>query len=205
MLKENPFTKLVSKIIKDKPKLGERRLQSLEWFRRKVQTELTGKEASPLDTFKTTQKVRFNFPGQLFTFQYMPKGKSELPYFDKFPLVFVVDVLKDGFLGLNFHYIKPFDRAIIMDKMYKYLGKRNEKPVLKVTYKMLSSQAQFAAYKPCIRRYKYTQMYTNIVILEPEEWDIALFLPTEKFMSFTGGTTNKMTIWETSSKIIRKR
>ena len=40
---------------------------------------------------KKMRTGRFDI-GRMVTFQYDPKGKKELPYYDMFPLVFVIDI-----------------------------------------------------------------------------------------------------------------
>ena len=44
-------------------------------------------------------------PGSMMLFNYDPKLKRDLPYYDTFPLIFVVGPAKDGFHGLNMHYL----------------------------------------------------------------------------------------------------
>ena len=54
---------------------------------------------------------------------YNPKHKATLPYYDLFPLVLPIQKLSDGFIGINFHYLYPKDRAILLDEVnvHKYL------------------------------------------------------------------------------------
>ena len=44
-------------------------------------------------------------PGEMYMFYYDAKHKDTLPYWDRFPLVFPFSKVKDGFLGLNLHYL----------------------------------------------------------------------------------------------------
>ena len=53
--------------------------------------------------------------GKMYFFSYNPKWKDKLPWYDTFPLVFPIERYPVGFLGLNFHYLAPKDRAILMD------------------------------------------------------------------------------------------
>ena len=52
------------------------------------------------NTAKTTTGTE---PGSMMLFNYDPKLKGELPYYDTFPLIFVVGPAEGGFHGLNMH------------------------------------------------------------------------------------------------------
>ena len=56
-------------------------------------------------------------PGFLYLFNYDPKTKEKLKYYDRFPLVIPIETYPDGFLGLNLHYIHPKHRLILLDKL----------------------------------------------------------------------------------------
>ena len=56
--------------------------------------------------------------GQMFMFFYDPKNKQTLPYYDRFPLVFPIELYSDGFLGINLHYLPQKYRANLMDALY---------------------------------------------------------------------------------------
>ena len=43
--------------------------------------------------------------GSMYMFYYDPKHKEELPYYDRFPLIFPYKKVKGGFMGLNLHYL----------------------------------------------------------------------------------------------------
>jgi E3 ubiquitin-protein ligase DOA10 len=132
---------------------------------------------------------------------YDPKTKDDLPYYDRFPLIFVAEKYKDGFLGLNLHYLPPIFRARLMDALYKI--ERNDSvrdsKKLKMTYNLMKSAAQFRYFKPCVKRYLYSQIKSRFLYIPYEDWDIALFLPTERFKK-----AKKQKVWEDSKRIIRK-
>ena len=55
--------------------------------------------------------------GRMYFFVYNPKHKATLPYYDMFPLVLPVERYSNGFLGINFHYLAPKDRAFLLDEI----------------------------------------------------------------------------------------
>ena len=125
--------------------------------------------------------------GNMYLFAYDPKHKDTLPYYDRFPLIFPINKAKGGFLGINMHYLPPILRAKLMDELYKVLNNKNFDETTKLTasYKVLNSAAKFKEFRPCIKHYLSAHVRTKPAYINPSEWDIALFLPTQKFVGAT--------------------
>lgn len=207
MKEKTNFQRLVDKVKNDQPMLHERSLQSLDWFKNKISKEFGTKSESPLNVYDTKVKKTVQFSGQLMTFQYFPKNKKTLPFYDMYPLILTIDMDPTSILGLNFHYIKPLHRVFFMDELYKYLGTRFNEPVFRIDYQKLMARRSLKYYRPCIKRYLFKNISQKISIIEPEDWELALFLPTEKFIAEgddTESTTRKEKIWEKSAKLIKK-
>lgn len=205
MIKENKFVKLVEKVIQDKPKLKARTQQSLDWFRKKIEREFGTRSAEAKTVFDINRPKTIALVGQIISFEYNPKTKNTLEYYDKFPLTLILSYTPNGFLGLNFHYLKPLDRAKFMGNLYKYIGKTRDQITINIDYTKLSKLENLGFYKPCIKRYLFKNMSSRVAIIQPEEWDLTLFLPTEKFVSYSNKSTTKNKIWEASTKIARKK
>ena len=140
--------------------------------------------------------------GRMYMFLYDPKHKETLPYYDKFPLIFIVEKYKDGFLGINLHYLPHIYRARLMDSLYdieKNDSLRDNKK-LRLTYGLLSTASKFKYFKPCVKRYLYSHVRSRFLYVPYEEWDIALMLPTERFSKKA-----KSKVWEDSKRIIRNQ
>ena len=43
-------------------------------------------------------------PGRMYMMKYDPKNKNDLAYYDRFPVFLCMNVHKEWFTGLNFHY-----------------------------------------------------------------------------------------------------
>lgn len=180
-------------------KLGRK---SLAWFRRKV-TRAT--KAEPVST-KSLMSRKENLTarlmlGRMYHFRYDPKWKHKLPYYDVFPLVIPIETYDDGFLGLNLHYLPPRLRAVLFDKL---LGTINDRKLdartrLRATYKLLSSAAKYRYFKPTLKRYLFTHVRTRYLLIPPTEWQIALFLPTQRFQKKTDRA-----VWRDSRRIARR-
>ncbi len=121
--------------------------------------------------------------GQLCMFSYDPKTKEKLPYYDRFPLVFPIDSRNGSFLGLNMHYLRPELRATLMDALWNYVDddKLSAGARLQLTYNTLKAAGRLRYYKPCIKRYLNSNIRSRFVQIDPKQWNMALFLPTERF------------------------
>ena len=123
----------------------------------------------------------------MYLFSYDPKMKEELPYYDRFPLVFPFQTTPDGFLGMNMHYIPHVYRARLMDNLYDLTNneKYDETTKLRASYSMLNSAARYKYFKPCVKRYLYSHVRSRFLLIPSNEWDVALFLPLERFAKST--------------------
>ena len=110
--------------------------------------------------------------GDLFCYHYDPKHKMTLPYYDMFPMIMLIGVESDTFLGLNFHYLAPKLRAILLDRVNKKVGGGaiNWKKISKVPY-----------VEPAVKRYRFDHISKKVIQIEKEEEEISIFLPLERF------------------------
>jgi hypothetical protein len=129
--------------------------------------------------------------GKMYFYFYDPKTKDTLPYYDRFPLVIPIETYKDGFLGLNLHYIHPKQRLILLDKLSETATNNNfdSKTKLRVSYSYLAGASRAFEATPCIKRYLYTHIQSRFLEITADEWDIAALLPVE---TFVGATTSKV-------------
>ena len=125
--------------------------------------------------------------GKMYFYSYNPKWKDELPWYDTFPLVFPIERYPDGFLGLNFHYLAPKHRAILMDqlKMFANNKKYDETTKLRLSYNMLKGFTKIKRAKPTVHRYLNSKVNSKFVLVNADEWEVALFLPVERFKKAT--------------------
>ena len=125
---------------------------------------------------------------------------SKLPYYDRFPLIFMIEDYSDGFLGINMHYLPPQLRARLMDALYETVNNQryDESTKLRVSYNLLKSVAKYKMFKPTVKRYLTQQVRSRFILIDPVEWDIALFLPTQRFSKASADK-----VWSDSRKMIR--
>jgi hypothetical protein len=112
--------------------------------------------------------------GRLFIYFYDPKYKKTLPYYDRFPLTFMVEKAEGGFYGLNLHNTR-----------------------LKLSYELLKKTGKLKFFKPCFKHYLSEHVRSKIVEIPASEWESILFLPTEYFTK-----KNKSAVWADSRSSI---
>ena len=146
------------------------------------------------DSARKTDGMEF---GYMYAFKYDPKWKKEMPYYDTFPLIFPVKFESDGFLGINFHYLTPVLRAKLMDGLYSTLTNKNydDTTRIRISYEILQSAAKYRYFKPTLKKYLRDHVRSKFLEIQVNEWDIALFLPTESFRKADTGR-----VWEESRK-----
>ena len=137
--------------------------------------------------------------GYMYAFKYDPKMKKELPYYDTFPLIFPVRIDSDGFLGINFHYLPPVLRAKLMNALYSTLTnkKYDDTTKVRISYSILQSASKYRYFKPMLKKYLRSHVRSQFLEIQVNEWDMAIFLPTESFRKADTGR-----VWEESRKKI---
>lgn len=168
------------------------------WFRNQA-TEI--KKVNENSLYKSEIVRTRVLPGFMYLFMYNPKHRKELPYYDMLPLIFPFQVDSEGFTGINFHYLDLVSRAKLMDYLYVLVNDHtyDEKTRLKLTYEALTRISKIPFYKACTKRYLYSQVKSRYILIPANEWDIALFLPLERFAKKT-----KAAVFSDSKKIIAR-
>ena len=98
----------------------------------------------------------------------------------------LIGVESDTFLGLNFHYLAPKLRAILLDRVNAKVtgGLINWKKISKVPY-----------VEPAVKRYRFDHISRKVIQIEKEEEEIAIFLPLERFRK-----ASKSQVWADSRR-----
>jgi hypothetical protein len=174
---------------------------SINWFRQMAQNT----NANPAMMLKSDKTRLTSVPliGRMYMFQYDAKGKKTLPYWDKFPLIIPFDSARTqgkatnqgAFYGLNLHYLHPVLRAKLMDAMFMYVTNTNldESTRLKISYSLLQNASKAKYFRPCIKKYLIGHLRSKFFYIEPAEWNMAIMLPTQKFVG-----ESATTVWKES-------
>ena len=177
-------------------KAGAKARAAGDWFREKVKQASASarmRAVTPTQLLKRQEATDTEL-GQMLFYKYDPKFAKKLPYWDMYPLVFPFEKAPGGFYGLNLHYIPPRERAILMDSLNGYASnkKYDESTRLDLSYGLLK---RFGRAVPCVKRYLADHVRSSTVRIDADEWEIAIFLPVERFQK-----ESKSTVWKDSKR-----
>jgi hypothetical protein len=163
--------------------LQQRSGESAKWLLQKIaEIRNPSQIARGIKAEKDRQVINRFMKGCLYCFYYDAKTKETLPYWDKFPLVLVLEKYPDGFLGLNLHYLPIRQRAALMDKLMGFAVMREDDIMkMRVTYDILASTRRYREFQPCLKKYLYSHLKSKILAVQPNEWEVATFLPMQQF------------------------
>tara|TARA_B100000424_G_scaffold215581_1_gene173517 strand:- start:2390 stop:2983 length:594 start_codon:yes stop_codon:yes gene_type:complete len=165
--------------------LRDRSREALDFFRGHVRNL----KISPQSFYKQSnlKKATRFLEGRMYTFFYDPKTKNKLPYYDRFPVILLLEANQQGFSGLNLHYIPPRYRVKLLNELYDFIvtddeeDDENMKTRIRVTYEILQSTAKMKFFKPCYKRYLTSHIEGRALEIIPEYWDIMAMLPVGRF------------------------
>ena len=161
-------------------KLRKSGKEPYQWYRNRIKELGTPSQAQLIRDGKITGRVNF---GALNMFIYDPKLKNKLPYYDTFPLVLPIERYRDGFLGINFHYLPYALRAQLLSRLdpnANYSALKNVKLV-----------------KPTLKRYLNTNVRSRFRKLEEEDFMTAIMLPVQRFKKASADK-----VWSDSRKMV---
>ena len=129
---------------------------SIKWFQDKVQG-LSRPSVQKLLGDDALDPQGKSVIGEMYMYLYDPKLKKELPYYDRFPLVFPFKrgftrqrAIEGGsFLGINLHYLPPQLRARLMDGLYTISTDKtfDENTRIRLSYNILNKASKFRFFK----------------------------------------------------------
>jgi len=129
---------------------------------------------------------RYARQGRLFLFEYKAKMKY-LPYYDQFPLAYVIKANKDHFIAANLHYVHPNKR-------------------LKIIQDLMDDKINV----PTCIIHKYITDHVDGFLLDlaSAEWETSIALPVESFVRDKNGQKfpyKSADVWkETNEKFYTK-
>lgn len=148
--------------------------KSWSWYRQQVKKMALEYRKHPEKTIKQERRDRtqdeelqdkneirrYARQGRLFLFEYKAISKY-LPYYDQFPLAYVLKANKDHFIAANLHYVHPNKR-------------------LKIVADLMNDKINFPS---CIV-HKYITDHVDGFLLDlaSVEWETSIALPVESFV-----------------------
>jgi len=158
--------------------------RSIRWFRQQVKELGEVPSRQLIREGIVTSRPSF---GRMNFFMYSPKYKDDknvLPYYDRFPLIMPVEPLKeyrDGFMGLNFHYLSIPMRIKLLNVISEYANNDNmdETTRIKLTWNRIKRNPMV---RPTIKRYLYDHVKTPFRRIDADEMMVAVLLPVQQFV-----------------------
>ena len=168
---------------------GEKK--SLAWYRSAVKAEASaykknfkkyilderGDKTGLAKEQDANELRKYSVMGHMYMFEYKAKMRW-LPYYDRFPLVYVIKSNKSEFWGANLHYLSPKKRIIATKKLM---------------------QGRIDIPKKCFHKYLHAHVDGLYLDLAASEWDTAILLPTADFVRDLNGMVfpiSQETVWE---------
>jgi hypothetical protein len=193
-------TQLFTQILNEAPDVSQRTDSATTWLREQAMGVRNVSNVKALVNQQSDRLVSQLTVGRMYMFAYDPKTKDDLPYYDKFPLIFPFRRVQGGFYGINMHYLPHVLRARLMDNLYTLANNTNKDDTtkLRLSYQLLDSAAKFRYFRPCVKHYLNSQVKSRFLWIPANQWETALFLPLERF---TGAT--KQQVWRDSRRMVR--
>ena len=136
--------------------------------------------------------------GKMMFFSYRPDEVTST--YDLYPLIFVLNRGKDYFDGINFHYLVPKMRAVLLGDMFDHLSNLNFDLSTQLNFRQfinaVNTNKKYKFGKQAIRRYNYNNLQSKIINVHPLDWELAIMVETEKFFNENDSRTASQQIWK---------
>lgn len=151
--------------------------KSANWYKTNVMS--LGNRATASQLMRSGRLTGVPSRGRLNMFFYDPKYKKTLPLYDRFPLVLPIETISGGFMGLNFHYLRPGARFVLLEQLQKFAsGKFDKKTRIDATYDGIKS---IGIAKTTIKKYLYGHVRSSFLRVDFDEAAMAIYLPVAQF------------------------
>lgn len=131
--------------------------------------------------------------GKIYVFQYDPKYKNELPWFDQNPVVLAIEQVDNNDFGVNLNLLPvPFKEKLLDDlyeRMDGFINSTSKKPAinqrpLRISYQGMKTYLEKFGYDFAIRQYIPSRKINQAVVSYAKWPEIALC----NFMELNGTT-----------------
>ena len=151
--------------------------KSVDWYKKNVATLSDRVTAAAL--MRSGKLNGIPSKGRLNFFYYDPKYKQVLPLYDRFPLVLPLETIPGGFMGMNFHYIRPVQRVSLLNNLQRYAsGGMKSTTRIDATYDGIKN-VRIA--RTTIKKYLYGHVRSSFLRVDFDEAALAVMLPVQQF------------------------
>ena len=186
---------------------------SVRWYRSKIKAlapRITGPELLS-EAEKKKIRARPTY-GMMNLFWYKPLNAARLKYYDLYPLVIPFKRHRNGFTGLNFHYLSVPMRINLLERLsaFEDSGTLYSLDVDDIDQLLAFEWTEvkgMKGIKPIVRRYLANYVYSNFLKIGLEDMVVASLLPVERF--YTGDLwndrmdrVNPRRVWDASRRTV---
>lgn len=147
------------------------------------------------------------FLGRMFFYRYRPV--SPRVNYDFYPLVFILNQTQDYFEGINFHNMFMKDRILMLANMYSYLNNMKFDKTTRILFRnfsrVIKTNKRFKLAKASFRRYRYKDVLSKFIEVNPFDWEIAMSVSTERFYNENRGKAPSKLTWMTTRILSKKQ
>lgn len=155
--------------------------KSVDWYRKNVADLNNRVTAAAL--MRSGKLNGIPSKGRLNFFFYDPKYKQVLPLYDRFPLVLPIETIPGGFMGLNFHYIRPVQRVSLLNNLQRFAtGGMKPSTRIDATYDGIKN---VSIARNTIKKYLYNHVRSSFLRVDFDEAALAVMLPVAQFKKGT--------------------
>ena len=171
---------------------AEGRELSARWYRNKISAlggnQMTAAQHISLGQVTGNIQSRPTY-GMMNLYRYHPKYDKKYKYYDIYPLVLPIKNVRDGFVGLNFHYLSIPYRVKLLDDLKIFESTDGTR--LDATYSRIRTGDMI---KPVIKRYNNRFVQSMFLRIPFEDMLTAILLPVQRF--YNGPITTRRAVSE---------
>lgn len=170
------FGKVSGEIFDSIQKSAGGKQRSKSWYRSQLLSFLDDVSAlneSPDDGAEREYNIEV---GEMYFFSYSAKFAQKYPWYDIYPLTYITDITKEGFIGYNLHYLSPSIRPGYAQSL-------------------INRGSGVTMPNKAIHRYLFSQIGSFFSRVPPTEYVGVSVLPVEKFMTVDGDEILSRKIW----------
>jgi len=186
------MAKTLDDYITEITQLAEDRDMSMRWYRDQVRAVVPRRfsESATTGLIRTGNIQQRPAYGVLNLYGYDPKHEKILEYYDVFPLTIPIEKTKNGFVGINLHYLSVPMRMRLLTKLMPLTTENRIIGWRRV--------ARFREIKPCVKRYLGSMVKTAFLpIIEQQEMELAAMMPLQRFRK-----ARDTKVWSDSRRMI---
>jgi hypothetical protein len=166
------ITNTLEKIKGLKPDARARReLDSIEWFKNAM------KRSNSIEDIKYFKPIGYTIIGRMFMYRYDPKLKDTLTVWDEYPLVIPFRIERDGWYGINLHFLPIEYRVALIGALLTHTAKQRAK----INFDGIVALIKRGKLDGAIKHYLASHVKSRLITVDARYWRNAVHLPLQKF------------------------